>query len=75
MVLSAQAGGEFLGAVEPVALKRRAVDQRSRGVYSRPLASPLDQIGLNGLAEHVPQSPDLGVFVGDDGQLVAPDGL
>src|SRR6478672_10350620 len=72
-VFSAQASDEFLGSVEPVARQRRTVDQRSRGVYPRPLAYPFDQIGLNGLAEYVPQPLDLsGVLVGDDGHLVAP---
>src|SRR4051812_40261996 len=50
-LLSSVAGGEFLGAVEPVTLEGRAVDQRHRRMHPGPLADPLYKSFLHGLCK------------------------
>src|SRR4051794_26173800 len=72
-ILMAKAGGKFQGAIEPVTLERRALDQRSRAVDARPLENPFDQVLFDGLAEDVGQALDLrGVLVGDNSHLITP---
>ena len=76
ILFAALARGKLLGAVEPVAHKRLAVEQSAHRMHSRPFSGALNKEFFNTVAEQVLQPIPLGLGLAADhdrGEAPRPD--